>query len=182
MLRYALLRTAVDPLLAVAGSQGLVHLIFMPRAWEYHTSAHALARELEPDAAAVQEDPPFFAELTDQLAEYFVGRRTTFTLDLDLRGTEFQTRVWRQLLQIPYGKVRTYGEIARALRQPKATRAVGQAAGHNPLPILVPCHRVVGRGGSLVGFAGGITTKARLLRLEGHTLGDSARLEEPRLF
>ena len=72
--------------------------------------------------------------------------------------------------------------IARALRQPKATRAVGQAAGHNPLPIIVPCHRVVGQGGSLVGFAGGITTKARLLRLEGHTLGDSTRLEAPRLF
>ena len=182
MMRYALLRTAIDPLLAVAGIRCLTHLVFMPRAWEYHTSAHALARETEPDLPEIQEDPAYFAELTDQLAEYFVGRRTVFTLDLDLRGTDFQIRVWRQLLQIPYGKVRTYGDVARTLRQPKATRAVGQAAGHNPLPIIVPCHRVVGQGGSLVGFAGGITTKARLLRLEGHTLGDRARIEEPRLF
>ncbi|MCB1181937.1 methylated-DNA--[protein]-cysteine S-methyltransferase [bacterium] len=198
------------------GERGLVHLEFLPRAWEYHTRAHAVARglagsssgsssgvssgvaseaasEAAADAAAaggetapttlpVREDPAAFAELTDQLAAYFVGRRTAFDLALDLRGTAFQVRVWRELLKIPYGKTRTYGEVARALQQPKATRAVGQAAGHNPLPIVVPCHRVVGQDGTLVGFAAGITTKARLLRLEGHTLGDSARLEEPRLF
>lgn len=91
-------------------------------------------------------------------------------------------RVWKQLLKIPYGKLRTYGQIARALRSPQSTRAVGQANGHNPLPILVPCHRVIGRDGSLVGFAGGLSTKARLLRLEGHSLGEAARIEEPRLF
>ncbi|MBU8870925.1 MAG: MGMT family protein [Gemmatimonadales bacterium] len=91
-------------------------------------------------------------------------------------------RVWKQLRKIPYGKLRTYGQIAKTLRKPQATRAVGQAAGRNPLPILIPCHRVVGKGGSLVGFAGGITTKARLLRLEGHMLGDKAKIEEPRLF
>jgi len=182
MVRYALLRTAVDPLLAVAGPRGLVCLAFLPRAWEYHTRAHALARELEPDQPDIREDQAAFSDLTDQLAEYFVGRRTTFDLELDLRGTAFQARVWQQLLKIPYGKLRTYGEVACALCQPKATRAVGQAAGHNPLPIIVPCHRVVGQGGSLVGFAGGLTTKARLLRLEGHTLGETARVEEPRLF
>lgn len=182
MVRYALLRTAVDPLLAVASRQGLAHLAFLPRAWEYHTRAHALARALEVTEPEIQEDPAFFNHLTDQLAAYFVGRLTTFDIELDLRGTEFQLKVWQQLQQIPYGEARTYGEVARALRQPKATRAVGQAAGHNPVPIIVPCHRVVGQGGSLVGFAGGITTKARLLRLEGHTLGDGARIEEPRLF
>ncbi len=182
MVRYALLRTAVDPLLAVATDRGLAYLIFMPRAWEHHTRAHALARELEPDDPDIRQDASCFADLTDQLADYFVGRRTDFDLALDLRGSDFQTRVWQQLLKIPYGKLRTYGEIACGLNQPKATRAVGQAAGHNPLPIIVPCHRVVGVGGSLVGFAGGITTKARLLRLEGHTLGDGSRIEEPRLF
>ncbi len=182
MVRYALLRTAMDPLLAVAGPRGLACLLFMPRAWEYHTRAHALARELEPDATEVHEDPAGFEQLTDQLADYFVGRRTEFDLELDLRGTEFQVRTWHELQKIPYGKLRTYGEVARALQKPKATRAVGQAAGHNPLPIIIPCHRVIGQGGSLVGFAGGVSTKARLLRLEGHTLGDSARLEEPRLF
>ncbi len=184
VIRYALLRTVLDPLLAVAGPAGLVRLEFLPRAWEYHTRAHAVARSLadgDPDGR-VREDAVAFAELRDQLADYFMGRRETFTMDLDLHGSPFQVKVWTALLRIPYGKVRTYGQLARSIRQPTATRAVGQAAGHNPLPILVPCHRLVGKGGSLVGFAGGITTKARLLRLEGHTLGEAERIEEPRLF
>jgi O-6-methylguanine DNA methyltransferase len=188
--RYALLRTVLDPLLAVAGPAGLVRLEFLPRAWEYHTHAHAIARALAAakgaaDPAAppeVREDSHAFAELRDQLAEYFTGRREVFTIPLDVRGTPFQLKVLGALQRIPYGKLRTYGQLARSIRQPTATRAVGQAAGHNPLPILVPCHRLVGKGGSLVGFAGGITTKARLLRLEGHTLGDAQRIEEPRLF
>jgi len=210
MVHYALLRTVLDPLLAVAGPRGLARLEFLPNAWEYHTRAHALARMLfNPDTAMaatsgtsdlglppdpalngdgtelsweIHEEPAAFEDLRDQLAEYFTGRRELFDLPIDLRGTSFQVRVWQQLLQIPYGKLRTYGQVAQALRQPKATRAVGQAAGQNPLPILVPCHRVVGKGGSLVGFTGGLTTKARLLRLEGHTLGSTARIEEPRLF
>ena len=205
MVRYVLLRTALDPILAVAGPRGLVRLEFLPEAWEYHTRAHAVARRLlcgapqtlprqmaasgGSDAAAeclpalkVREDPAFFADLREQLAQYFVGRRESFELELDLHGTPFQILVWRQLLDIPYGKLRTYGQVARSLGRPTATRAVGQAAGQNPLPILVPCHRVIGKGGSLVGFAGGLTTKARLLRLEGHTLGGTERIEEPRLF
>ena len=186
MVRYALLRTVLDPLLAVSSPEGLVRLEFLPRAWEYHTLAHAIARDIiqspGADSLEIQEDPAAFADLLDQLADYFTGRRHQFDIALDLRGTTFQMRVWKQLLKIPYGKLRTYGQIAKALRKPQATRAVGQAAGHNPLPILVPCHRVVGKGGTLVGFAGGITTKARLLRLEGHTLGDKAKIEEPRLF
>jgi O-6-methylguanine DNA methyltransferase len=181
MVRYALLRTVLDPLLAVAGPDGLVRLDFMPRAWEYHTRAHAVCRDLFPDAE-IHEEAAAFDELRGQLAEYFTGRRDEFDIALDLRGTPFQLRVWTQLLKIPYGKLRTYGQIAQTLRKPQATRAVGQAAGHNPLPLLVPCHRVVGKGGSLVGFAGGISTKARLLRLEGHSLGDQAKIEEPRLF
>lgn len=181
MVRYTLLRTVLDPLLAVAGPDGLVRLEFMPRAWEYRTRAHAVARELFPELE-IREDNTAFDDLRDQLAEYFTGRRDEFELALDLRGTPFQLRVWTQLLKIPYGKLRTYGQIAQTLRKAQATRAVGQAAGHNPLPILVPCHRVVGKGGSLIGFAGGISTKARLLRLEGHSLGDQARIEEPRLF
>ena len=186
MVRYALLRTVLDPLLAVAGPEGLIRLEFLPHTWEYHILAHAIAREAFPDcengSLEIHEDAAGFPELVDQLAEYFTGRRNDFDIPLDLRGTPFQLRVWKQLLKIPYGKLRTYGQVARALRKPQATRAVGQAAGRNPIPILVPCHRVIGKGGSLVGFAGGITTKARLLRLEGHTLGDQAKIEEPRLF
>ncbi len=182
MVRYALLRTVLDPMLAVSGPGGLARLEFLPKAWEYHIRAHAIARELYPEETRIKEVPGHFRELHGQLAEYFIGQRTDFTIDLHLVGSDFQVRVWTQLLKIKYGKVRTYGQIARAMRKPTAFRAVGQAAGQNPLPILVPCHRVVGKGGSLVGFAGGITTKARLLRLEGHTLGDTSRIEEPRLF
>ncbi len=181
MVRYALLRTVLDPLLAVSGPGGLARLEFLPKAWEYHIRAHAIAREIYPEETGIKEVPRHFQELHGQLADYFIGRRSNFTIDLHLVGSNFQIKVWTQLLKIPYGKVRTYGQIARSMRKPTAFRAVGQAAGHNPLPILVPCHRVVGKGGSLVGFAGGITTKARLLRLEGHTL-DAARIEEPRLF
>ncbi len=187
MIRYALLRTVLDPLLVLAGPAGLLRLEFLPRAWEYHTQAHALARGYfpsEPDSPPLEihEDPRAFRDLRLQLAEYFTAGRTAFEVELDPRGTPFQMRVWRRLLAIPYGKTRTYGQIARALRKPNATRAVGQAAGRNPLPILIPCHRLVGKGGSLVGFAAGVSTKARLLRLEGHTLGESARIEAPRLF
>ena len=204
MIRYALLRTVLDPLLAVSSHQGVAHIQFLPKAWEYHTRAHALARVLaaSPVAMAAQsggnssecetsettgkmsiiEDSAAFEELREQLADYFVGRTQNFSLCLDLRGTEFQIKVWKQILQIPYGQLRTYGEIAKAMDQPKATRAVGQAAGQNPLPIVIPCHRVVGRDGRLIGFARGISTKARMLRLEGHTLGDTSRIEEPRLF
>ncbi len=187
MIRYALLRTVLDPLLVITGPRGLMRLEFLPCAWEYHAHAHALARAYfppTPDAPALEihEDPAGFEDLRIQLAEYFTGRRTVFDQELDPHGTPFQLRVWRQLQAIPFGKTRTYGQVAKTLRKPNATRAVGQAAGHNPLPILIPCHRLVGKGGSLVGFAAGITTKARLLRLEGHTLGETSRIEPPRLF
>lgn len=187
MVQYALLRTALDPLLAVSGDNGLAWLEFLPDSCSYHTQAHAVARsfwevETDHEPLTIRENPARFEKLRDQLASYFTGHTENFDLDIDLHGTDFQKDVWRQLLKIPYGKLRTYGEIAVALGKPKATRAVGQAAGHNPLPILVPCHRVIGKTGSLVGFAGGISTKARLLRLEGHTLDSSSHLEEPRLF
>ncbi len=182
MVRYALLRTVLDPLLVVSGQQGLVCLEFLPDAWTYHTRAHAVARQLLAGQTEIREHPSHFTYLRDQLADYFTGQRHAFEVELDLHGSEFQVAVWQELLTIPYGKLRTYGEIAVAINKPQATRAVGQAAGHNPLPILVPCHRLIGKGGDLVGFARGLTTKARLLRLEGHTLGENTRIEEPRLF
>ncbi len=101
-----------------------------------------------------------------QILEYLEGKRTGFELELDLRGTPFQTRVWRAVLEIPYGETRTYLEVARALRRPRAVRAVGAANGANPLALVVPCHRVVATGGKLQGYAGGLDLKARLLALE----------------
>lgn len=101
-----------------------------------------------------------------QLREYFSGRRRRFELPLCLTGTEFQKRVWKALLEIPYGQVRTYGEIARAIGRPNAARAVGAACSRNPLWIAVPCHRVIGADGSLTGYAGGTDMKEKLLELE----------------
>lgn len=99
--------------------------------------------------------------------EYFTGRRRAFSVPLDPAGTDFQQRVWQALLKIPMGQLGTYGDIARVLGLPAAARAVGAAVGRNPISIIVPCHRVVGRDGSLTGYAGGLPRKLALLRLEG---------------
>ena len=101
-----------------------------------------------------------------QLNEYFSGSRKVFSLPLALTGTPFQRKVWQQLTQIPYGEVRSYGQIAQAVGNPKACRAVGAANHCNPIPILGPCHRVVGANGSLTGYAGGLWRKNLLLKLE----------------
>lgn len=105
-----------------------------------------------------------------QVEEYIQARRSAFLLPLDLRGTPFQVQVWKTLLQIPYGTTRTYSEIAAQLGRRKAVRAVGAANGANPIPIVVPCHRVVGKNGALTGYRGGVDMKAALLTLEGATL------------
>ncbi len=105
-------------------------------------------------------------EAIGQLRAYFAGELREFRLPLDLRGTEFQLRVWRELLKIPYGETRSYAGIARAIGAPNAVRAVGAANGANPIWIVVPCHRVIGSGGKLVGYGGGLPLKKRLLELE----------------
>ncbi len=101
-----------------------------------------------------------------QLAEYFAGARTSFDLPLDFSGTPFQRQVWSELLKIPFGQTRTYGEIAVAIGKPRAFRAVGAANGKNPISIVAPCHRVIGKNGSLTGFAGGLAAKECLLGIE----------------
>jgi O-6-methylguanine DNA methyltransferase len=101
-----------------------------------------------------------------QLLEYLGGKRTTFDVPLDLRGTPFQRAVWDALLAIPYGETRSYAEVARAVRKPDAVRAVGTANGSNPVPIIVPCHRVIQSGGKLGGYGGGLDLKRRLLAME----------------
>lgn len=101
-----------------------------------------------------------------QLREYFDGNRKSFDFPIEINGTSFQQSVWNALLQIPYGETRTYGDIAAMIGNPKASRAVGMACNRNPLWIVVPCHRVVGKGGALTGFEGGLDTKKGLLELE----------------
>lgn len=103
-----------------------------------------------------------------ELKEYFAGERKEFAVPVRLTGTEFQKKVWAALAEIPYGETATYGEIAARIGKPKACRAVGTANHHNPVPIIVPCHRVIGAGGSLTGYGGGLEVKAYLLTLERH--------------
>lgn len=105
-----------------------------------------------------------------QLGEYFAGRRRDFDIPLSPKGTAFQLSVWKALRAIPYGKTRSYGDIARKIGRPKAVRAVGAANGANPISIVVPCHRVIGSDGSLTGYGGGLSRKRRLLALEGDRL------------
>jgi methylated-DNA-[protein]-cysteine S-methyltransferase len=118
--------------------------------------------------AGSRTDPahPVLARAHEQLAEYFAGERTRFDLPLRARGTAFQERVWAALAEIPFGETRSYSAIAAEVGRPDAVRAVGAAIGRNPLPIVLPCHRVIGADGSLTGFAGGTPMKAWLLRHE----------------
>ena len=115
----------------------------------------------------LEGETPLTGQAAAELDEYFYGRRHTFTVPLSPNGTEFQCAVWKALRDIPYGQTRTYGEIAAAVGRPKASRAVGMANHDNPLLIFTPCHRVVGKDGSLTGFACGLEVKRRLLELEG---------------
>jgi methylated-DNA-[protein]-cysteine S-methyltransferase len=131
----------------------------------------AIHFDLQPpagSAAAKTPNPhnPLLMETLAQLRAYFAGQLREFQLPLDLAGTEFQVRVWRQLQTIPYGETRSYSAIAEAIGRSSAVRAVGAANGANPIPIVVPCHRVIGANGKLVGYGGGIPLKKRLLELE----------------
>lgn len=112
------------------------------------------------------DDGPF-VEAKRQLDAYFAGERRDFDLALKMHGTPFQLRVWKALQAIPFGETVSYGELARTVGSPRGARAAGAATGRNPIPIIVPCHRVVGAGGSLVGFGGGLPRKRALLALEG---------------
>lgn len=113
-----------------------------------------------------QQETPLLVMAKQQLLEYMAGKRKEFDLPLSLKGTEFQKKVWAALTEIPYGETRTYGQIAAVVGNPKAGRAVGMANHRNPVSIVVPCHRVIGAGGKLVGYGGGLDRKEKLLALE----------------
>jgi methylated-DNA-[protein]-cysteine S-methyltransferase len=112
------------------------------------------------------ENKKIFSSAIKQLDEYFKGKRTSFNLDMEIKGTEFQKKVWKQLQKIPYGKSITYGSIAKAINHPKAVRAVGTAVGSNPICIIIPCHRVLAAQNKLGGYAGGLKSKQTLLARE----------------
>jgi len=151
---YCYLDTPIGELL-LAGDDDALCLVSFPEG--------TMRRDPEPDW--IYNEKPF-AAARQQLTEYFAGERRTFDLPLKLNGTEFQMSVLQALQQIPYGETTSYADIAERIGRPKAVRAVGAANGRNPIPIIVPCHRVIGSHGDLTGFGGGLDTKEALLRLE----------------
>jgi len=144
----------VGPLLLAAEEMGL-RLVWFLR-----------GKRTRPPDPAWREDPAFFADVLRQLNSYFAGELREFNLPLVFEGTDFQKKVWKTLTAIPYGETISYGQLAKQIGEPKAVRAVGAANGQNPIPIIVPCHRVIGSNGSLTGFGGGLENKRKLLELE----------------
>jgi len=133
-------------------------------------SSHGLQELQRTDENPKPPKTPFGRDVRDQLKAYFAKKTTTFDIKLDLQGTDFQKKVWDELQKIPYGSMVTYGTVAQRIGNPKASRAIGSANNRNPVAIVVPCHRVVGAKGHLVGYAGGLEMKAFLLQLEGALL------------
>ena len=155
---YLRFESPVGPLLLAGNRAGLTLVSFV---------AGKRAQNIAPEW---QEDDSAFVEVVDQLQSYFAGERKTFELPLVLQGTEFQKKVWTELQNIPYGQTVSYKMLAGRVGSPAAVRAVGAANGANPIPIIIPCHRVIGNDGSLTGFGGGLPLKKKLLELESAQL------------
>jgi methylated-DNA-[protein]-cysteine S-methyltransferase len=155
---YTQIASPLGLLLIAGDDSGLRHIMF--------------PSEVQPPFPnpAWHEDAAPLAETISQLESYFAGELESFTLPLAPHGTPFQMEVWRRLCDIPYGQTISYGELARRIGNPKASRAVGLANGSNPIPIVIPCHRVIGSNGKLTGYGGGLPIKEKLLALERHQL------------
>ena len=154
MVSYAHLDTPVGLLLLRADEDGLREITFLKPGGRLFPKSDW------------QEDPAMFREPIRELRAYFAGELEEFDIRLAPEGTEFQQRVWTELIKIPYGQTVSYGELAQRIGNPKASRAVGLANGSNPIPIVIPCHRVIGSNGKLTGYGGGLPVKEKLLALE----------------
>jgi methylated-DNA-[protein]-cysteine S-methyltransferase len=157
---YKSMKSPIGVLKLIGSDRGLAAVL-----WEHDDS---VPQQFGAVAAAPRH--PVLVQAEQELDEYFSGSRKRFTVQLDFAGTEFQNKVWNALRTIPFGETRSYGDIADQIGSSKAVRAVGAANGRNPIPIIVPCHRVIGADGTLTGFGGGLEIKARLLALEGRSL------------
>jgi methylated-DNA-[protein]-cysteine S-methyltransferase len=148
----------------LASSKGIKKIFFNP-------TGKAITPEKEitelTSATKLRSDDPYLFGIFNQLKEYFAGTRKEFDVPLDVEGTDFQKRVWNELQKIPYGKTISYKTLSKKLGDVKAIRAVGKANSQNPIAIIIPCHRVIGADGSLIGYAGGLIIKEKLLHLEG---------------
>lgn len=153
MIEYRTIDSPIGPL-TLAGQDSVLTMLRM------------VDQTYEPSRTGWTPNPAAFREAGEQLDAYFAGELTEFDFEFELRGSEFQRRVWEALLTIPYGETRSYGKIAAQIGAPGSARAVGLANGHNPIAIVVPCHRVIGANGSLTGYGGGLDRKQKLLALE----------------
>ena len=160
---YSRFDTPIGPMLAAESQGGLCRLCLPGESKNFFD----WAAKKYPGAVVEEGCSELLKNTRQQLEEYFSGARKTFSITLDLKGTVFQRRVWHILMQIPYGSTASYKDVAMAAGNPAAVRAVGQANNKNPVPVIVPCHRVVGSDGKLVGYGGGLDIKRRLLELEG---------------
>lgn len=159
MFDYDYYQSPVGKLKLIASSKGLSGLL-----WEGEFNERVLFGELKQ-----HKNNKFILLTKKQLNEYFKGQRKLFDIPLDVRGTDFQKKVWNQLSKIPFGKTKSYKEIAIKINSPKASRGVGSANRKNPVSIIVPCHRVIGSNGKLTGFAGGLDVKSWLLKFENQS-------------
>jgi methylated-DNA-[protein]-cysteine S-methyltransferase len=158
-MNYSYLESPIGTLLIVGDDEAIRRIEFPKN-----------GKARRPESGWVESGRGAVAETIRQLREYFAGRRSEFDLPLAPEGTEFQRMVWRRLQEIPYGETISYGELAKRVGNAKASRAVGAANGQNPIPIVIPCHRVIGSNGKLTGFGGGLPTKEALLALEARQL------------
>src|SRR5258706_15119623 len=161
MTRFKRFTTALGPVLATANERGINGIYFVGQRYEIVIE----------DDWREERDAPVLGECARQLGEYFEGIGRAFDLALAAAGSDFQQRVWREIARIPFGETISYAELARRAGAAGSARAAGAATGHNPLSVVVPCHRVVGSDGSLTGYAGGLERKTRLLEIEGALAG-----------
>jgi methylated-DNA-[protein]-cysteine S-methyltransferase len=166
-MKYCYSDSPIGPLL-IAGDDHAIHLIGFPKS----------GKPQKPEAGWTESMSGPLAEAVRQLREYFAGKRRDFELPLAPEGTDFQRKVWRKLQEIPYGQTISYGELAKRVGNPKASRAVGSANGKNRIPIVIPCHRVIAGDGGLGGFGGGLATKEKLLAIEGKVAGKKLALAQ----
>jgi len=157
-MNYTTIESPVGALLLAGDEGGLRFISFADK-----------KRAVKPQRDWTEATKPF-AEVIRQLRAYFRGELKEFDVKLNMKGTEFQMLVWKSLLEIPYGETTSYGALAKQIGKPDAVRAVGLANGSNPIPIIVPCHRVIGSNGSLTGYGGGLPIKEKLLALENRQL------------
>ena len=174
-LHSTLFSSPIGPLFLAASDGGLVALEFDARLPGQQT-IRPNPRDLRAEKGSIrfEDSASAMRPYVQELEDYFAGQRREFSFALDLRGTDFQLACWRALLKIPYGKTRTYADIARAIGKPRGFRAVGMANNRNPVAIVVPCHRVIASNGTLCGYGGGLDIKRKLLELEGALSGTLA--------